>query len=441
MAIAPSVVDSADDTPRQPLPAPTRRRWRIPRRGPVAFLAVLGPGLIAAMAGDDAGGIATYASIGAEYGYALLWALVLITVGLALVQEMASRMGAVTGKGFAELVREELGVRATAFVIGTLLVANAGLVVSEFVGIGAAAELFGIPRFVAVPPMALLVWWLVMHGSYERVQRVFLALTLVFVAYPVAAVLARPDWIAVGRQIVRPTIALDPGYLTLFIAMVGTTITPYMQLYAQSSVAEKGAGTSLRAVKVDAYAGAVVSNLVAAFIVIATGATLFVAGERVETAADAARALGPLVGEYAPVVFGAGLFGASMLAAGVLPLATAYAVTEAFGFEKGVTRTFREAPVFLGLFTGLILLGAGVALLPELNVIDLLVATQLLNGLLLPVVLVTILRLVNEREVMGPHTNGRLYNLLAWATVAFVVALSSTYLLLTLLRLVGIGAA
>ncbi len=416
------------------------RRERLARRfsvGPLAYLGLLGPGLIAANAGNDAGGVATYASVGAEFGYSLLWVMVLITVSLALVQEMAARMGAVTGKGFSDLVREQLGVRVAAFVIGTLLVANAGLVVSEFVGIGAAAELFGISRYVAVPPMALLVWWLVTRGSYRRVEKVFLAMTFLFFAYPIAAILARPDWAEVGRQVVRPSLQLDANYITLFIAMVGTTITPYMQLYIQSSVAERGAGASIREARADAYFGAVFADLISGFIIIATGATLFVAGAHIETAADAARALRPLAGEYAQIVFGAGLFGASMLAAAVLPLATSYTVTEAFGFEKGVSRTFREAPVFLGLFTGLIVMGAAVALLPGLNVIRLLVFTQVLNGLLLPVVLVSILRLVNDRDVMGTHTNGRVYNLLAWATVAGVVTLSTIYLLITVLGLFG----
>lgn len=415
-----------------------RRGLGLPRRGPLAYLAVLGPGLIAANAGNDAGGIATYASVGAEFGYSLLWALLLITVSLALVQEMAARMGAVTGKGFSDLVREQMGVRAAAFVMGTLLVANAGLVVSEFAGIGAAAELFGVSRYVAVPLMALLVWWLVTRGSYQRVERVFLVLTLAFFAYPVAAFLARPDWAEVGKEVVRPSFRLDAGYITLFIAMVGTTITPYMQLYIQSSVAERGAGADPTETRVDAYFGAVFANLISAFIIVATGATLFVVGRHIETAADAARALRPLAGPYAELIFGAGLFGASMLAAAVLPLATSYTVTEAFGFEKGVSRTFREAPVFLGLFTALIVVGAAVALLPGLNVIELLVFTQVLNGLLLPVVLVSILKLVNDPEVMGSRTNSRFYNVVAWATVAAVVVLSTTYLGMTALRAFGL---
>ncbi|MCC7104695.1 MAG: Nramp family divalent metal transporter [Chloroflexi bacterium] len=402
------------------------------------MLALLGPGLIAANAGNDAGGIATYASVGASLGFSLLWALVLVTVGLAVIQEMAGRMGAVTGKGFADLVREELGVRTAAFVMATLLVANGGLVVSEFAGIGAAAELFGIPRAVAIPAMALLLWLLISRGSYQRVEKLFLGLTLVFFTYPAAAVLARPDWTEVGRAVARPNLQFSADYLTLFIAMVGTTITPYMQVYFQSAVAERGRQTELAAVRLDAYSGALFSDVIAGFIIVATGATLFATGLHVETAKDAAVALGPLAGPLAPYIFGAGLFGASMLAAGVLPLATAYTVTEAFGFEHGVSQSFREAPVFLGLFTLLIAVGAAVALWPGLNVISLLVYTQVLNGLLLPIVLVTILRLVNDPEVMGPHVNGRLYNLVGWAIVSFVTLLSTIYLLITLLGLVGL---
>ncbi len=416
-----------------------RPRGRRGRRGPLAFLAILGPGLIAANAGNDAGGIATYSSVGATFGYSLLFALVLITISLALAQEMAGRMGAVTGKGFAELVRENLGIRATAFVVLTLVIANGGLIVSEFVGIGAAAELFGFSRYVVVPPMAVLLWWLITRGSYGRVERVFLVMTLVFFAYPVAAILARPDWGDVGRQLIRPSLGFSAEYFTLFIALVGTTVTPYMQLYFQSATAERGRTTKLRNVRIDAYSGALFSDLIAGFIIVATGATLFVAGQQIATAADAARALEPLAGPRAGILFGIGLFGASMLAGAVLPLATAYTVTEAFGLEKGVSRTFREAPAFLGLFTGLIIFGALVALLPGIDVIRLLLVTQILNGLLLPVVLISILRIINDPEVMGEHTNSRAYNVLAWATVAFVVLLSTVYLILTILGFFGVA--
>jgi Mn2+/Fe2+ NRAMP family transporter len=416
--------------------AAPRPRW--PRLRGLGWLGLLGPGLIAANAGNDAGGIATYASVGAKYGYSLLWAMLLITLSLGLVQEMAARMGAVTGKGFADLVRENLGLRTTAVVMLALLVANAGLVVSEFAGIGAAAELFGLPRGLVIPLAALLVWWLVTRGSYPRVEKVFLAMTLLFFAYPLAAFLAGPDWAAVGRELLTPSFRWEADYLTLFIALVGTTITPYMQLYIQSAVAEKDVRSTPAAARLDAYSGAIFSDLISAFIIIATGATLYLSGTQVESAADAARALEPLAGPYARAIFGLGLFGASTLAAAVLPLATSYTVTEAFGFEKGVSRSWREAPVFLGLFSGLIGLGAALALLPGLDLLRLLIFTQVLNGLLLPVVLLSILRLVNDRDVMGDRVNGPLYNLLAWATVAGVVLLSTLYLIITALGLLGV---
>ncbi|MCC6177151.1 MAG: divalent metal cation transporter [Chloroflexi bacterium] len=433
---------SADGPGDGPGDGPTARRRVLRRSGWQRFvvaLGALGPGLVAANAGNDAGGIATYASVGAAFGYALLWAMIPIAISLAMVQEMAGRMGAVTGKGFADLVREQLGVRVTAFVMATLIVANSALVVSEFAGIGAASELFGVPRVVSVPSMALVIWWLVTRGSYERVEKVFLALTLAFFAYPVAAILAHPEWGVVGRSLVHPTLRLDTTYVTFFIALVGTSITPYMQLYIQSSVAERGRGGDVASVRLDAYGGTAFSMLTAGFIIVATGATLFAAGQEIETADDAARALVPIAGQYAGMVFGAGLFGASTLAAAVLPLATAYTVTEAFGFEKGVSFTFGEAPIFNGLFTGLLVLGAALALWPSLNVIELLIYAQVVNGLLLPVVLITILRLVNDREVMGRHVNGRLYNLVGWTLVAFVAALSTVYLLMTILGQFGLS--
>jgi Mn2+/Fe2+ NRAMP family transporter len=413
-------------------------RAGIRRPAILALLAGLGPGLIAASAGNDAGGIATYASVGAEYGFALLWALALITISLAIVQEMVARMGVVTGKGFSDLVREQFGVRITALIMLLLVIANAGLVASEFAGIGAAAELFGVEHWVAAPLMAVLLWLLIQQGSYARVERVFLWLALVFLTYPISAVLSHPDWGEVAGSIVTPHVEWSAHYLTLFMALVGTTITPYMQLYLQSAVAEKSGMIALRNAQIDAYSGAIFSNLIAGTIVIATGATLFLQGKTVTSADAAARALEPLAGRAAPYVFGAGLFGASTLAAAVLPLATAYAVCEAFGFERGVDRSFREAPVFQGLFTGLIAIGAMVAMIPQLDVIKLLVSTQVLNGLVLPIVLVSIVRLANSPDVLTNQTNTRLYNLFAWATVGFVALLSTVYLIITLLGIVGV---
>ncbi|HEV2881669.1 MAG TPA: Nramp family divalent metal transporter [Pyrinomonadaceae bacterium] len=415
----------------------TRRLWRrgtlrvrraVERRtGFIAYLAVIGPGMIAANAGNDAGGIATYSTSGAEFGYTLLWTFLPILVSLGLVQEMCARMGVVTGKGLADLIRERFGVRWTMVVMSALLAANAGVTVSEFVGIAAATELFGVPRQVSVPLAALSVWWLVVKGSYRRVERVFLLMSLVFLGYIVSAFLARPDWSEVARQMARPTLRFDNHYLFTLIALIGTTISPYMQVFVQSSVVEKGVGRdSYKLVRADVWVGTLFAMSIAFFIVISTAATLG-AGNfagTIETAADAARALAPLAGEYAGVLFAVGLFGASMLAAGVLPLATAYSISEALGFEKGVSRSFREAPIFIGIFTFLIAVGALIAIIPGLPLMRVLVVTQFINGLLLPVMLVAILRLAGDRKLMGEYANGAVYNVLAWLTVFIVSALS-----------------
>lgn len=399
----------------------------------IGYLAILGPGMITANAGNDAGGIATFASVGAEFGYRLLWVLIPITISLGIVQEMCARMGAVTGKGLADLIRERFGVRWTAFVMLALMIANAGVTVSEFVGIAAATELFGISRFVTVPLAALMIWWLVVKSSYQRVERVFLLMSLVFLGYVISAFLARPDWGTVAFQLVRPSFSLDQAYLFTLVAVVGTTIAPYMQVYVQSSVVEKGVTSEdYTRTRIDVWVGTVFAILIVFFIVISTAATLHKHGIQINSAADAARALRPLAGNYAEKLFAIGLFGASMLAAGVLPLATAYSISEALGFEKGVSRSFREAPIFLGVFTFLVAVGAAIAVIPELPLIRVLLVTQVINGLLLPVILFAILRLVNNREVMGSHVNGRLYNIGAWLT-AVSVSLLSLLLIVSLL--------
>src|SRR5215210_1495894 len=362
------------------------RRTVARRTGLIGYLAILGPGMIAANAGNDAGGIATYATVGADHGYSLLWVLVPITISLGIVQEMCARMGAVTGKGLADLVRERFGVRWTALVMLALLIANGGVTVSEFVGIAAATELFGVPRYVSVPLAAMSVWWLVVKGSYKRVERVFLVMSLVFLGYIVSAFLARPAWGEIARAIARPSWSFAPAYLFTFVAVVGTTISPYMQVFVQSSVVEKGVTVEDYALtRADVWTGTVFAISIVFFIIISTAATLHVHGIEIESAADAARALEPLAGPYAGMLFAVGLFGASMLAAGVLPLATAYSISEALGFEKGVSRSFREAPIFLGIFTFLVAVGALVAVLPGLPLIRVLLITQVINGLLLPV--------------------------------------------------------
>lgn len=401
-----------------------------PRRRFLTVLALLGPGMIAASAGNDAGGIATFASVGAEHGYQFLWVLIPITISLGIVQEMCARMGAVTGKGLADLVRERFGVRWTAFIMLALLIANGGVTVSEFVGIAAATELFGVPRVVSVPLSAISIWWLVVKGSYQRVERAFLLMSLVFLGYIISAFLARPNWSAVAAGMVRPTFTLGAAYLFTCVAIIGTTISPYMQVYVQSSVVEKGVTPEDYAkTRADVWIGTLFAIVVVFFIVVSTGATLHRAGLRIETAADAARALKPLAGPYAEKLFAVGLFGASMLAAGVLPLATAYSISEALGYEKGVSRSFREAPIFLGIFTFLVAVGAAIAVIPNLPLIRVLLVTQVINGLLLPIILFAVMRLVNDRELMGAFVNRRLYNAAAWLTVIVITALSFLLLL------------
>lgn len=403
------------------------------RKRLIGYLAILGPGMITANAGNDAGGVATFASVGAEFGYRLLWVLIPITISLGLVQEMCARMGAVTGKGLADLIRERFGVRWTALVMLALLIANGGVTVSEFVGIAAATELFGIPRFISVPLAAVSIWWLVVKGSYQRVERVFLLMALVFLGYIVSAFLARPDWGTVATELVRPGFTLDQAYIFTLVAVVGTTISPYMQVYIQSSVVEKGVtAENYRRTRIDVWVGTVFAILIVFFIVVSTAATLHKHGIHISSAADAARALRPLAGNYAEALFAVGLFGASMLAAGVLPLATAYSVSEALGFEKGVSRSFREAPIFLGIFTFLVAVGAAIAVLPNLPLIKVLLVTQVINGLLLPVILFAVLRLVNDKEVMGVHVNSPLYNIGAWLTTIVVTSLSLLLILLTI---------
>jgi NRAMP (natural resistance-associated macrophage protein)-like metal ion transporter len=400
------------------------------RRGFLAYLAVLGPGMVAANAGNDAGGIATYAAAGADYGYHLLWTLVPLVVALGIVQETCARMGAVTGKGLSDLIREQFGVRWTVVVMLALLVANGGVTVSEFVGIAAATELFGVPRYVSVPLAALAVWWLVVKGSYRRVERVFLVMSLVFLGYIVSAFMAKPDWGEVAHSLVRPEIKFNAAYLFTVVALIGTTISPYMQVFVQSSVVEKGiTEEDYGLTRADVWVGTVFAIAIAFFIAVATAATLHLRGVHIESAEQAALALEPLAGPYAKTLFAVGLFGASMLAAGVLPLATAYSISEALGFEKGVSRSFREAPIFLGIFSFLIAVGGLVAMIPGLPLFDVLLVTQVINGLLLPVLLVSILRLVNKKELMGDaHRNSRVYNVASWLTVVVVSSLSLLFI-------------
>lgn len=405
---------------------PSRFRRSLSEYRFYAYLAVLGPGIIAANAGNDAGGIATYSTAGAAYGYTLLWVFIPMTISLIVVQEMCIRMGLVTGQGLADLIREQFGVRWTAFVMLALLVANTGVIISEFVGIGQAAELLGVSRFIAIPITGVLVWWLVVKGSQKRVERVFLAMSLVFVTYVISAFVSKPDWSEVAVNFVHPTVSLDTGYLFTVMALIGTTIAPFMQIYVQSAAVEKGMDKDdLRVARADVVIGMTFADIIAAFIVICTAATLYTHGIRdIDSAATAAESLVPIAGVYAKYLFAIGLFGAAMLAMGVVPLATAYSLSEALGFEKGLSRSFREAPIFLGIFTALILVGAIVAMIPGIPPITLLLVAQVVNGILLPVLLVAIVKLANDPTIMGEHRNSLPFNILAYITTFTVSALS-----------------
>ena len=405
---------------------PSRIRRNLSNYRFFAYLAVLGPGIIAANAGNDASGIATYSTVGAGYGYSLLWVFLPMMISLIAVQEMCVRMGVVTGQGLADLIREQFGVRWTALVMLALLIANTGVIISEFVGIAQASELFGIPRYFTIPLAAGLIWWLVVKGSQKRVEQVFLAMSLVFFGYVISAFLAKPVWSEVGREIINPSFQFDYAYLFTVMALIGTTITPFMQVYVQSSVVEKGMDEEdLPLARADVIVGTTFAVLIAAFIVISTSATLNKQGiTEIDSAATAANALAPIAGNYAKYLFGIGLFGAAMLAMGVLPLATAYSISEALGFEKGLSRSFREAPIFLGVFTALLVVGSIVALIPGIPQIRLLLITQTINGILLPFILVTIVLLSSNREIMGEYANNLFFKIFAWLITIIVSALS-----------------
>ncbi|MBV9042936.1 MAG: divalent metal cation transporter [Acidimicrobiia bacterium] len=410
---------------------------RRPRPRLIVWLGVLGPGLIAANAGNDAGGIATYASAGAQFAYRTLFLMVLVTVGLVVVQEMSTRLGAYTGEGLMSLIREQFPLRWAAFAIVALVVANVGLVVSEFAGIGAALELLGVTRYIAVPVAALVIWAVVVLGSYRYAERVFLLLSVVFVAYPVAALLGHPDWGKAGAQTAWPHFVGGHDFLFLAVALIGTTITPYMQLYAAAAVADRGIGPEdYPAERVDAVAGAIFADVVSWFIIVATAAAIGGRGP-LSSAKQAAEALKPVAGAGAEALFGIGLLGASALAAAVVPLATAYAVAEAVGAERSTSRRFSEAPLFVGLFTALVFVGALIAIAPG-NLITLLINMQVINGVVAPVILVFILLLANRRAVLGDAVNGSRFNIVATVSVLAVAVLAFVVVVQTVGGWVGL---
>ena len=389
------------------------------------LLSVVGPGIITANVDNDAGGITTYSVAGAHYGYSLLWMLTLVTLALIIVQEMSARLGIITGKGLASLIRESLGVRWTTLIIVILLVANLANTVSEFAGVAASLEIFGISKYISVPLVAIGVWLMIVKGSYKAVERIFLVASALYLAYVVSGIMANPPWPQVLRETVSPSFHFNAGYVTIFITVIGTTIAPWMQFYQQSSIADKGLKPSeLQYERLDVILGCIFTDVVAAFIIVACAATIFAHGLRIDTAQDAARALAPLAGPYAAALFAFGLLNASVFSAAVLPLSTAYAVSEAFGWESAVSRSWKEAPVFFGIYTGLIVLGAGIILLPIQSLIDAMLSSQTLNGVLLPVILLVMLRLINDKRLMGRFTNGRFFNLVSWAMVVVLIALT-----------------
>jgi NRAMP (natural resistance-associated macrophage protein)-like metal ion transporter len=389
----------------------------------VPILAIAGPGLIAANAGNDAGGIATYASAGAQFGYRTLFFMLLVTVALVIVQEMCARIGAYTGEGLGSLIRERFSIRQSSFALFLFTVANIGLVVSEFAGIAAALSLFHISRFISIPIAAVVVWSLVVFGSYKRAEQLFLVLSLAFITYPIAAILSHPHLGQVSSNLVIPHFVFSKDFLLLGVALIGTTITPYMQFYLAGAITDKGIGPNeYPQERRGTIVGSILANLISIFIIIATAAAITKRAP-LTSASDAAQALKPVAGKFAAQLFGIGLLGASALAAAVVPLSTAYAVSEAVGSERSVSKTFREAPIFTGLFTLQIVIGATVALIPG-NLIKTLINTQVLNGIITPIILIYILKLANSKNLLGEAANGVVFKTVATICVAIIGALA-----------------
>ena len=401
-------------------------RWRA-----AIFFAVVGPGIITANVDNDAGGIYTYSVTGASHGYSLLWTLIPITVALIVVQEMVARMGVVTGKGLADLIREEYGFRTTFILMALVFVANLGTTVANFAGLASGMSLFGASRFIAVPVGALLVWLLIVKGSYRFTEKVFLAFCLFYLAYPISCLFARPDWTHALVSTVKPSFHFDVGYLYLVIALVGTTITPWMQFYQQASMVEKGVKVKdYSLVRWDVILGCIMTDLVSFFIIVACAATIYAGGHgHISSAADAAMALRPLAGHAAQILFAFGLVNASIFAVSIVPLSVAYYICEGLGLESGVDKRFNEAPAFYWLFTGLIAVSALIVMvLRESTQVPIILMAQVANGILLPFVLIFMLRLSNRGDLMGEHRNTRTFNVIAWTTCIVMITLTALLL-------------
>lgn len=414
----------------------SRTKRRLGRREILIFLTVLGPGLITAMVDNDAGGIATYSVAGARFGYEMLWVLAFTAILLALVQEMTVRMGMVTGKGLAALIRERFSLRLTAFIMFTLLVTNFANTVSNFAGLAAGMQLFHVPPWIAVPPLAMLIWWLVVKGSYKGVEKVFLVASLVYVSYVISAFLARPDWGEVAMAVVTPSPRFDAAYLALTVTIVGTTIAPWMQFYQQAAIVDKGLDSSkIRYERADTVAGSVLMTLVAMFVVICCGAAFFnnpdVGATTITSAEQAAAALAPVAGNYASYLFALGLLVASLFAGSILPLSTAYTVCEAFGWESGVDRSYGEAPRFYFIYTFFIAGSALLVMIPGMPLVLLMLVSQTMNGILLPVIMLCMLVLINDRDIMGAYVNPPWLNGVMWTVTALLTLLTLAMIVAT----------
>jgi NRAMP (natural resistance-associated macrophage protein)-like metal ion transporter len=397
------------------------------------FFALIGPGIITSNVDNDAGGITTYSLAGAEYGLTLLWTLIPITGALIIIQEMCARMGVVSGKGLSDLIRERFGARITFYLMIVLFLTNLGNTISEFAGVAASMEIFGISKHLSVPISAVIVWWLVVKGNYKSVEKVFLFACTFYLSYIISGFMGKPDWQAIGSSFLTPTIRMDTGWLTMAVGVIGTTIAPWMQFYLQSSVVDKGLrAEDYQYTRMDVIMGSVTVNVVAFFIIMLCAVTLFQSGVHIETAKDAALALAPLAGEYCSLLFAVGLLNASLFAASILPISTAYTICEAFGWESSLNLKFVEAPQFYGLYSLMVFLGAGIILLPDMPLISIMFYSQVINGALLPVVLIFMLLLINDRKIMGQYTNGPIMNIVSWLTVAILCALSLTMIAFTL---------
>jgi len=389
------------------------------------FLAVVGPGIITSNVDNDAGGITTYSLAGAGFGYKLLWTLIPMAAALIVIQEMCARMGAVTGKGLADLIRERFGVKITFYAMLTLLLCNLGNTISEFAGVAASMELFGVSKYISVPLGALLIWWLVLRGTYRFVERVFLAACFLYFSYVASGVMAHPPWGQVARDLFIPTLSFDTSYLTILVGVIGTTIAPWMQFYIQAAVVEKGITVKdYKYSRLDVIVGSVMVNVIALFIIVACAATIHVHGIKIDSAKEAAMALAPLAGKWAATLFALGLLNASLFSAVILPLATAYFICEAFGLEAGIDKSWQEAPVFYWLYTLIIIIGAGVILYPQMPLIGVMFWSQVINGILLPFVLIFMLVLINNRDLMGEYVNSTTFNIIAWITVVVMIVLT-----------------